>query len=52
LILVDQVRLTHYIEYLPRRDGWILCVPHLPEQYHEFIAAEAAYGVRASYTRG
>jgi hypothetical protein len=50
-MLHDVVGFTQRLEYFVRGDGRILCVLYFPQQDYEFIAPQAADGIRASHAR-
>src|ERR1700692_3112013 len=51
LMLLNLVRFPQRPEYFLRSDGCILCVLYFPQQDHEFIAPEAADGIRTAHAR-
>ena len=50
IVLVDGVGFGHGLQHSSRRNGGIFRPFHFGKQHHEFIAALAAYGVRAAHT--
>ena len=50
LVLVDGVRCAQCLQQLFRADGRVLCIRHVREQEHEFVASLPAEGVAVKLT--